>query len=298
MVGGGNLEESFDSDQSEDQDKDFEAKIKQYSTIPSRMERIETRIKLRQQITTQNQLQLHIQRGSIKQGPSQFQMGGGYSRQTSRMSVYEKRQTMIREKNHDELTVDEMTMIYYLVNLIFYKQHNVANSLIKKHYLEMKKCQDIFIANVRRLQALSLYSMFSQEIKNNRINAMSSEFQAEKYSRMSQIDRCLKRAEKRFRRAECPWGLGLTYFQQAYMFIYQMDLQPHHYDVSDNPSPLQRKNLSRSRQGGFNLIKLSDKAREYFERAAEEFKLVNHWRGLCNTYRQLEQLMNSIGAEH
>ena len=60
MIGGENLEESFDSDQSGEQDKDFEAKIKQYATIPNRMERIETRIKLNQQIKTKDQFQLQI----------------------------------------------------------------------------------------------------------------------------------------------------------------------------------------------------------------------------------------------
>ena len=112
------------------------------------------------------------------------------------MSVYEKRLTMIKDKSNDELTVEEMTMVYYLVNLIFYKQFNVANSLIKKHYLPMKKTNDIFKANVRRLQALSLYHMFVSELKNSQLNSMSGQAQTEKQSRMSKIDRCLRRAEK------------------------------------------------------------------------------------------------------
>ena len=103
---------------------------------------------------------------------------------------------MIRDKSNDELTVEEMTMVYYLVNLILYKQFNVANSLIKKHYLPMKKTNDIFKANVRRLQALSLFQMFTGEQKNSRVNPMSSQAQTEKQSRMSKIDRCLRRAEK------------------------------------------------------------------------------------------------------
>ena len=100
------------------------------------------------------------------------------------MSVYEKRMTVIRDKNYDLLTVEETTMIYYLVNLILYKQYNVANLLIKKHFLPMKKLNDIFKANVRRLQALSLYHMFSSEVKSNNVNPMSSQAQAEKQSRM------------------------------------------------------------------------------------------------------------------
>ena len=75
------------------------------------------------------------------------------------MSVYEKRMTMLKDKIQLELTVDEMTMLYYLINLILYKQFNVANILVQKHYLAMTKCSEIFKANVRRYQALSLYRM-------------------------------------------------------------------------------------------------------------------------------------------
>lgn len=68
--------------------------------------------------------------------------------------------TMLKSRDdqeQEELTVDETTMVYYLANLILFKQFNVANTLIKKHYLHMKKCSSLFKANVRRLQALSLY---------------------------------------------------------------------------------------------------------------------------------------------
>lgn len=39
----------------------------------------------------------------------------------------------------------------------------------------------------------------------------------------NQCDRQLKRAEKYFKRANCVWGLGLTYFQQAISLIYRID---------------------------------------------------------------------------
>lgn len=42
-------------------------------------------------------------------------------------------------------------MLYYLANLILFKHYNMANSLIKKHFLKMKKSSDIFKANIRRL---------------------------------------------------------------------------------------------------------------------------------------------------
>lgn len=54
-------------------------------------------------------------------------------------------------KDNGDLTMDEKVLIYYLINLILYKQFNVANSLVKKHYLEMKKCSNIFKGNFRRL---------------------------------------------------------------------------------------------------------------------------------------------------
>ena len=73
---------------------------------------------------------------------------------------------MLALKKDGELTNDEKTLIYYLVNLILFKQFNMANSLIKKHYIRMKKCSDIFKANMRRLQALSLYqSIVTHDVK-------------------------------------------------------------------------------------------------------------------------------------
>ena len=84
---------------------------------------------------------------------------GFNARLASRMSVYEQRKTVLKDKSQEELTVDEMTMLYYLVNLILYKQFNVANVLVKKHYHPMKKCSEIFKGNVRRYHALSLYRM-------------------------------------------------------------------------------------------------------------------------------------------
>ena len=47
--------------------------------------------------------------------------------------------------------------------------------------------------------------------------------QNEKYIRKNKIERILKRAEKHFNRAECAWGLGLTYYQQAMMKIHHID---------------------------------------------------------------------------
>ena len=43
---------------------------------------------------------------------------------------------------------EEKTMVYYLVNLILFKHYNMANSLIKKHFLKMRNCSEIFKANV------------------------------------------------------------------------------------------------------------------------------------------------------
>ena len=72
------------------------------------------------------------------------------------MSVYEqdKRCSIaMRFKDSQMLSKDEKTMVYYLVNLILFKQYNMANSLCEKHYLKMKndQCSHIYKANVRRL---------------------------------------------------------------------------------------------------------------------------------------------------
>ena len=110
-------------------------------------------------------------------------------------------------------------MLFYLVNLILLNQFNVANSLIKKHYLTMKKCNQVFKANVRRFQALSLRRMYESENQKKKTKIT----QNEKYIRKNKIERILKRAEKHFNRAECAWGLGLTYYQQAMMKIHHID---------------------------------------------------------------------------
>ena len=95
-------------------------------------------------------------------------------------------------------------MIYYLVNLILFKHYNMADSLIKTLFLRMKKCSEIFKANVRRLYALSMqYNCIEKQNKQDsdtQLNLFDKSF------------RRLKRAEKYFKRADSAWGLGLTYF--------------------------------------------------------------------------------------
>ena len=89
------------------------------------------------------------------------------------------------------MNIDEKTMIYYLANLILLKQFNVANSLIKRRFLPMKKCSGIFKANIRRLQALSICRMFHNEDGLRKKKHVSHQ---EKSARLIKIDHCLKRA--------------------------------------------------------------------------------------------------------
>ena len=103
---------------------------------------------------------------------------------------------------------EEKTMVYYLVNLILFKHYNMANSLIKKHFLKMRNCSEIFKANVRRLQALSLqYEGIERKKKPQAVQSSKAELLL-----FDKCDRRLKRAEKYFKRANSAWGLGLTYY--------------------------------------------------------------------------------------
>lgn len=65
-------------------------------------------------------------------------------------------------KTRQQLNEDELTMIYYLANLILLTQNNVANLLIKKYYKKMKECSPIFKANVHRFQSLLLSRMYDE----------------------------------------------------------------------------------------------------------------------------------------
>ena len=112
---------------------------------------------------------INFPRGSIKD-PKGKNKSKQFYRQNFRNSMYENNRMSGLKKDGGELTNDEKTLIYYLVNLILFKQFNMANSLIKKHYIPMKKCSVIFKANMRRLRALSLY----QSIVDHEVKKMSS----------------------------------------------------------------------------------------------------------------------------
>ena len=86
-----------------------------------------------------------------------------FSRAKTRQSVYEMRRQTDIKGTSKEICREEKTMIYFLVNLILFKHYDMAASLIKKHFLKMSKCSDIFKANIRRLQALSLQQNCSEK---------------------------------------------------------------------------------------------------------------------------------------
>eukprot|EP00353_Schmidingerella_taraikaensis_P008982 CAMPEP_0185592206 /NCGR_PEP_ID=MMETSP0434-20130131/67151_1 /TAXON_ID=626734 ORGANISM="Favella taraikaensis, Strain Fe Narragansett Bay" /NCGR_SAMPLE_ID=MMETSP0434 /ASSEMBLY_ACC=CAM_ASM_000379 /LENGTH=167 /DNA_ID=CAMNT_0028217823 /DNA_START=383 /DNA_END=883 /DNA_ORIENTATION=- len=162
--------------------------------------RIGTRRKLMEQLAKpqQSMIQMNFQRGSIKD--RRRENSNAFTRQVSRMSVVElRRNTMLITSKGHELTVEERTMIYHLVNLVLLKQFNVANSLIKRHLIHMKKCGSLFRANMRRLQALSLFRMYEVESQKKVKNSPTLN---ELYSRLQKLKRCLKRAEKNFGRSK------------------------------------------------------------------------------------------------
>jgi len=157
------MEESFDSDQSED-NRIFNQKATQPLDKPQlayhRMTRIGTKKRLKEQFTS-NHVPLRFQRFSMKD-PSQH--GQAYRRQVTRQTVYEhRRNTQLSRTKELEMTIEERTMVYFLVNLILYRQFNVANACIKRHFIPMKQCSNLFKGNIRRLQALSLFRMFQEE---------------------------------------------------------------------------------------------------------------------------------------
>ena len=118
------------------------------------MQRVHSRKQLIRQLSEpRNVLSMNFNRSTMKMSKQVSK----FSRRNTRMSIYEKRRETEMKVPSKELSKDEKTLVYYLVNLILFKQYNMANSLSEKHLLKMKnKCSDIFKANVRRLQALSI----------------------------------------------------------------------------------------------------------------------------------------------
>lgn len=67
----------------------------------------------------QNTLSLNFQRGSIKKNLRQSSV---YTRQASRLSVYAiRRKTQVQMTQSYELSIEEKTLIYYLINLILFQ---------------------------------------------------------------------------------------------------------------------------------------------------------------------------------
>ena len=54
---------------------------------------------------------------------------------------------------------EEKALLYYIVNLILLDQHNLVDQLIKKYFIRMKKCSEVFKGNVRRFQAIAQYRL-------------------------------------------------------------------------------------------------------------------------------------------
>ena len=78
-------------------------------------------------------------------------------RQQSRLSMFERKRlnSLVVSDGDGNFGFEEKTLVYYLVNLVLFKQFNVADSVITKYFLPMTKCSDLFKANVRRMHALS-----------------------------------------------------------------------------------------------------------------------------------------------
>jgi len=83
-----------------------------------------TRKNLLKQLTQERPL-MNFARHSIKDPRAKI-VPKAFSRQTFRNSVYERR-TIAPKKDGGELTSDEKTLVYYLVNLILFKKFNMAN---------------------------------------------------------------------------------------------------------------------------------------------------------------------------
>jgi uncharacterized protein YqgQ len=46
---------------------------------------------------------------------------------------------------------DELTIVYYIANLILQEQYSLANSIIEKQLIRLKQCTNTFNGNIRRL---------------------------------------------------------------------------------------------------------------------------------------------------
>ena len=159
----------------------------------------------------------------------------------STMSILDNRK-MSQIRYSGTLSAEEGALIYYLANLILLEQHNLAQSLIEKHYVKMKKCSEVFRGNVKRFQALSTFRLLTINIEESKLQStrrgssthrlknsmLDLEVEAEK------TERYLSRALRLFQRVDCAWGLGLTYFQTASLLLAKNELEN---QVSPEKSP-------------------------------------------------------------
>ena len=58
------------------------------------------------------------------------------------------------------MSKEEQVLIYYIGCLILLEQYNLANSIIKKYYLRILNCSDIFMGNVKRFHSCIQFRIF------------------------------------------------------------------------------------------------------------------------------------------
>lgn len=148
------------------------------------------------------------------------------------------------------LSAEEGALIYYLVNLILLEQHSLAQSLIEKHYVKMKKCSEVFRGNVKRLQALSTFRLLTINIEESKLQSFRRSSISSHRLKNSMLDleaeadkteRYLSRAIKLFHRVDCAWGLALTFFQRATLLLAKAELEK---ELSPDKSPtVERQSL-------------------------------------------------------
>ena len=119
---------------------------------------------------------------------------------------------------------DEMSVIYYLTNLLLQEQYSTADQIIEKQLLKLKKCSDTFNGNIRRLHGLCQVKMFQlrfeqyKQAKNNKKKVPQKEDNKEK---IIKIKKCLDGALNYFEKGKKNlWGIALTNFQYSDFFFF------------------------------------------------------------------------------
>ena len=119
------------------------------------------------------------------------------SQPTQFQQVIETRRKISIQRYKDYLVEEERALLYYIVNLILLDQYNFVDSLIKKYFLRMKTCSEVFKGNIRRFQAIAQSRLL---IMQNEMKKLTNLHNQQEFvsAKTDEIEKIIRHAIKQF----------------------------------------------------------------------------------------------------